>query len=177
MHGGFSLPSITLGLYSSDRTTSEVRMRKSLIFALLFALAACGGTSGNGAGEETGEDGNGLSPAQLENGIGPIQAVPLGEIDKELADQGEELFRVKCSACHKLNERYVGPALGDVLERRTPAFVMNMMLNPEEMQNKHPEVRAMLAEYMTPMPNQQLTENDARAVVEYLREEASENSE
>ncbi|MEX1054621.1 MAG: c-type cytochrome, partial [Rhodothermales bacterium] len=74
-------------------------------------------------------------------------------------------------ACHKMDERYVGPALGDVTERRAPAYIMNMMLNPEEMIQKHPEVKALLAQYLTPMPNQQLTEADARAVLEYLRDE------
>jgi cytochrome c len=37
------------------------------------------------------------------------------------------------------------------------------------MVQKHPIVRQMLAEYYTPMPFQNLTEQDARAVLEYLR--------
>ena len=47
---------------------------------------------------------------------------------------------------------------------------MNMMLNPTEMVEKHPEVKGMLAEFLTPMPNQNLTEDDARAVLEYIRQ-------
>jgi hypothetical protein len=46
---------------------------------------------------------------------------------------------------------------------------MNMILNPAEMVEKHPEARKLLAEFMTPMPDQNLTQDDARAVLEYLR--------
>jgi len=61
------------------------------------------------------------------------------------------------------------PELGTVLDRRSPAYVMNMILNPEQMLAEHPDAKAMLAEYMTPMANQNLTEEEARAIVEFFR--------
>lgn len=148
-------------------------MRTAFLILALIVFAGCGGSSND---PEGGSDAGaaataGLSEAQLERGIGPIETVALGDVDEALAEQGEEIFKTKCSACHKMDARYVGPALGDVLEKRSPEYVMNMMLNPEEMIQKHPEAKAMLAEFMTPMPNQQLTEQDARAVLEYLRTE------
>jgi cytochrome c551/c552 len=148
-------------------------MRILLTTLLAIALAACGGQAEEGAEEAVPEAG--LTQEQLENGIGPIRTVSLEEINEDLAEQGEEIFKLKCSACHKMDERYVGPALGDVTERRAPAYIMNMMLNPEEMVQKHPEVKALLAQYLTPMPNQQLTEADARAVLEYLRDEKEDH--
>lgn len=150
-----------------------------IIVALLFIFSsACGGEAeengeldaSNGAHTESG-----LTQEQLEKGIGPVSEVSLGQIEEDLAEQGEETFKTKCSACHKMDERYVGPALGRVLEQRTPEYVMNMILNPEEMLQKHPEARALLAQFMTPMPNQQLTREEARAVLEYLREEGEEH--
>jgi maltooligosyltrehalose synthase len=45
-----------------------------------------------------------------------------------------------------------------------------MMLNPTEMQEKHPVVRQLLADYMTQMTNQNLSFDDARAILEYFRE-------
>lgn len=150
-----------------------------LVFVALLLLSACGGNqqeSGGGA-EAGGTDESGLTPEQLENGIGPVTNVDIDDIDDDLAESGEEIFETKCSACHKMDSRYVGPALGDVLERRSPEFVMNMMLNPEEMLQKHPDVREMLAQFMTPMPDQQLSQDDARAVLEYLREEDDERHE
>jgi mono/diheme cytochrome c family protein len=112
-----------------------------------------------------------LTAEQLEKGVGPITRVELtAEIDERLASTGGEVFTAKCSACHKLNEKYIGPALFDVTQRRRPEYIMNMMLNPAEMVQKHPVAKALLAEYnFTPMANQNLTEADARAVLEYLR--------
>ena len=149
-----------------------------VLFTTLLMIAGCGGdgSSGDtqtGGGASTGADG--LSAEQIENGIGPVMNVDLGPIDHDLAERGEEIFETKCSACHKMDARYVGPPLGTVLEQRSPEYVMNMMLNPEEMLQRHPEARAMLAEYMTPMPNQQLTQDDARAVLEYFRDEADDD--
>lgn len=147
-----------------------------LIVASLLPLAGCGGSDAEAPAAPAAQT-NGLSEAQLRDGIGPITSVNLGPIDDALAQSGEESFKMKCMACHKLGERYVGPALGDVLTRRTPAYVMNMMLNPAEMVEKHPEARKMLAQFMTPMPSQNLTQDEARALLEYLRKAAEEGPE
>ncbi len=114
--------------------------------------------------------GSDLTPFQMENGIGPItEAVTLGPVNQAQADEGKALFESKCSACHKLGERYVGPPLGGILDRVTAAFAMNMMLNPQEMYTRHPVVKELLGQYMTQMPDLALTQEQARAVVEYLR--------
>lgn len=153
-------------------------LRAALLVLLPTALVACGGgkaDTGGAASTTTTSSGaapaaGGLSDFELKHGIGPVtEEVTLGPLDAALAKQGEAVFEGKCSACHKAAERYVGPPLGGVVGRLSPAFVMNMVLNPEGMYTRHPDVRKLLAEYMTQMPNQQLTRDDARAVVEYLR--------
>lgn len=147
--------------------------------ALALLLAACGGEKAGSApaAAAAAPAGSGLTEFQLKHGIGPVTAeVALGDVDEELAEEGKEIFETKCSACHKMGERYVGPPLGGVVERTSPAFVMNMVLNPSEMYTKHPEVRKLLAEYMTQMPAQGLTEADARAIVEYLRTQPAPQS-
>lgn len=153
-------------------------LASGLALIALISISACGeNDSANGSQPPpASEDTGGLSAAQLENGIGPINQVSLSEIDVLLAEKGGEIFNTKCAACHKFDQRYVGPALGDLLERRTPAFIMNMMLNPGEMVEKHPEVKKLLAQFMTPMPNQNLSEDDARAVLEYIRQVAEEGN-
>ncbi len=100
----------------------------------------------------------------------------LGAPDHELAEKGEKLFTQKCSACHKMDEKYVGPPLGGIVDRLGPTFVMNMALNPEGMYTRHPDVKKLLGEYMTQMPNQQLAPPDARAIVEYLRTQPASGS-
>ncbi len=147
-----------------------------LVVALVLALAGCGDGGDSAGRAESGETASGSPPAaealdagSLAKGVGPIRSVELGPLDEELAESGEAIFTSKCSACHKLDERYVGPPLRDVTTRRTPEFVMNMILNPEGMLREHPEVKQLLTQYYTPMPNQQLSQDDARAVLEYLR--------
>ncbi len=143
----------------------------------LLALSACGGgeqAGENQGGQKAAADASGLTQEQIEKGIGPITSVTLGPIDDALAAKGAELFEVKCTACHKLDKRYIGPPLGEVTARRTPEFIMNMILNPEEMMQKHPVVKELLAQYMAQMANQSLTEEEARAILEYLRKVEAE---
>ncbi len=139
---------------------------------LAVLLVGCGSeTGGEARADASSSRGSELTAWEEEHGIGPVEEeVELGALDEALADRGEAIFRSKCSACHKPDERYVGPALADVLDRRSPEYAMNMMLNPGEMVQRHPEARALLAQFLTPMPSQNLTEADARALLEYLRE-------
>jgi len=143
---------------------------------LLFLLAGCGG----GKAAQTpappaaaASPGSDLTPFELEHGIGPVkEVVVLGALDEKLAHEGKEVFDVKCTPCHKIGEKYIGPALGEVLTRRSPTYVMNMILNPNEMVERHPIAKELLAEHMTMMANQGLTVEQARQVVEYLRTQA-----
>lgn len=147
------------------------RWNRWIIAVSLIGVAACGGgEKAPPSSAVPAEIGGDLTPFQVENGIGPIaSAVALGPVDAHEAQEGEKIFTAKCSACHKLGERYVGPALGGILDRVTPAFAMNMILNPAEMYTRHPAVKELLGQYMTQMPNLGLTQEQAREVVEYLR--------
>ena len=111
-------------------------------------------------------------PVDLNNkGIGPITSVDFGEeIDTEMAARGEEKFNAICIACHMVDQRMIGPAMKGVYERRSPEWVMNMILNPDGMLKEDPIAIALLKEYNNAiMLNQNLTEEEARAVAEYLR--------
>lgn len=111
-----------------------------------------------------------LTEFEKEHGIGPVkEELDLKSIQTSLAAEGEELFTTNCSSCHKLDEEYVGPAQRNVIEQRSPEYIMNMILNPDEMVKKHPEAKKMLAEYMTPMPYQGVSREEARAILEYFR--------
>ena len=138
-----------------------------------FGLAACGG-GGNGTSSDTAADESAQTEAAetaevTAADIGPVTEVSLGAIDADLAAKGEKIFQSKCTACHKPNERYVGPALSGVTENRSPVYIMNMILNPDEMIKQHPTAKKLLAEFMTPMTNQNIDEEQARALLEYLR--------
>lgn len=147
----------------------------------LAALVACGGgekapaTRDAPAQAAAAPAGSDLTPFQQEHGIGPVTTVvQLGPVDAALAEQGKALFETKCSACHKMADKYVGPPLGEVTTRRSATYIMNMILNPEGMYTRHPTARQLLGEYMTQMPNLALTEAQARQLVEYLRTQAAQ---
>lgn len=111
-------------------------------------------------------------PVDMNNvGIGPITEMVFPDtIDEESAARGKEQFEAICIACHMVDQRMIGPAMEGVYERRNPAWVMNMMLNPDEMLQKDPIAIALLKEYNNAiMLNQNLTEEEARDLAEYLR--------
>lgn len=111
-------------------------------------------------------------PIDMNNkGIGPIKSVNFDDaINEELAAKGEQTFNTICIACHAADKRMIGPAMSGVYERRSPEWVMNMILNPDGMLKDDPIAKALLKEYNNAiMLNQNLSEEDARAVAEYLR--------
>ncbi len=104
-------------------------------------------------------------------GVGPITSISLGtEIDQAMAGQGKEIYKKMCTACHRPTKKFIGPAPKGALERRTPEWIMNMILDPEGMVTNDPLAKSLLIEFNgSPMANQNLTEEEARAVLEYFR--------
>ena len=104
-------------------------------------------------------------------GVGPITSVNLDEeINPEMASQGEAIYNQMCLACHRVGKKFIGPPPNGILERRTPEWVMNMILAPEKMVKEDPLAKDLLIEFNgSPMANQGLTEEQARAVLEYFR--------
>ena len=139
----------------------------ALMLAGAFAMTACQKKESPG-----GEKASTAQPAAKEEGpskgVGPISHVDLGALDEALAAKGAKTFSGTCSACHKMDVRYVGPALAGVTKRRSPEWIMNMIMNPTGMTQEDPTAKALLAEYMTQM-SVSATEEDARALLEYFR--------
>lgn len=109
------------------------------------------------------------SAHSMDKGIGPVKSVKLGPIDNALAAKGKALFDEKCAMCHLLKEKKIGPPLQDVTLRQTPEFIMNLIINPPEMEQKDEIVKNLLSEYHVPMPNLSLSQEQAREILEYLR--------
>lgn len=150
---------------------------KKLLYYLAFIafslLAACGskenkpGTPGADASnlQAVAED------PRLDKGVGPITSLTLDEkIDEAMVKKGKEVFDAKCTACHKTDKKYIGPSPKGILERRSPEFVMNMILAPEKMIAENENTKKLIGEFNgAVMANQNLTEEEARAVLEYFR--------
>lgn len=154
-------------------------MNKSILLVLSLALAvACGKKEASaednyqpGGGEATTEA---ADPASYDpkRGEGKFDTVELGAtLDQALAKKGEEVAGVKCASCHKTtDEKLVGPGWKGVTERRKPEWIMNFITNPDPMIDKDPEVQAQLEICLVRMPNQGISDEEARGILEYMRQ-------
>lgn len=153
---------------------------KLSIYLTSLALATLVGCSGGGAPKQNPnstsspdakvEVADPEANAMSNKGVGPITSLALADIDQALVEEGRDLFDAKCSACHKMETRYIGPALKGVTERRTPEWIMNMILNPTEMIAQDPLAKKLVGESNgAVMADQSLPEEEARAILEFFR--------
>ena len=91
-------------------------------------------------------------------------------LNAQWVSEGKGIYEVKCQACHKLtDEKLVGPGWAGVTKKRKPEWIMNMITNVDMMLETDPEAQKMLEECLVRMPNQNLTKDDARKVLEFQR--------
>ena len=153
-------------------------MNKSILLVLSLALAfACGKKEESaednyqpGGGEATTEAAD-PSSYDPKRGEGKFDTVELGAtLDQAMAAKGGEVSGVKCTSCHPLtDEKLVVPGWKGVTERRTPQWIMNFITNPDPMIDKDPEVQAQLEICLVRMPNQGVSDDEARGILEYMR--------
>jgi hypothetical protein len=92
------------------------------------------------------------------------------KLDAKMAEEGSKTTDVKCGSCHKLTEeKLVGPGWKGVTNRRQPAWIMNFITNTDAMLNKDPEAQAQLEICLVRMPNQSLSDEEARNILEFMR--------
>lgn len=165
------------------KTQNEIYMKKSFVLfaaaAAVVLLVACGGGSSEPAATTTGEtaapksmvaDASSYDPKRGEGKFNE-ENTKLGALDAALATKGKAIAETKCLSCHKTtDERLVGPGWKGVTTRRTPHWVLNFITNPDPMIDKDPEVQAQLELCLVRMPNQNLTEDDAKQILEFMRQ-------
>lgn len=158
-------------------------MRKKIFYLFIAAnsliIASCGGgnkptESNNDANKETPksmvDDANTYDPKRGEGKFNEQNVTIGATIDDALASKGEAIASTKCTSCHKIStEKLVGPGWKGVTTRRTAYWIMNFITNPDPMINKDPEVQAQLELCLVRMPNQNLDDNDARNILEFMR--------
>lgn len=156
-----------------------VQFRILLGSFLIAFLVACGGkpensSQGASTAATTPEEHANPSDYDPDRGAGKFteENVVLGEsLDKAMADRGHDIQKVKCSACHRLtDEKLVGPGWAGVTERQKPYWIMNFITNPDEMIDRDPILQAQLELCLVRMPNQNLTDDEARDILEFMRE-------
>ncbi len=157
------------------KSTSNMLLKVSFILFISFFLTNCGNddksktTTSKAPTSMVAKKMNDSNPMN-DIGIGPIKEITLTAIDDKLVATGKIVYEAKCTACHKVDKKYIGPAPTGIMERRSPEWIMNMILNPEEMVKSNPIAKKLFEEFLfVPMANQSLTEEEARAILEYFR--------
>lgn len=152
-------------------------MKNPLFLFVLITLIACGGnkstetTTSTAAPAAKTSEAPKYDPTRGE-GKWTVEMLNLGDnLDHAMATRGKDVQEVKCASCHRMNEeRLVGPGMKGVTQRRKPEWIMNFITNPDPMIDKDPVLQAQLEICLVRMPNQGLTDAEARDVLEYLRQ-------
>ncbi len=152
-------------------------MKKLFVLGItvLFA-AACSNNGNRSASNNESSEKHAATEAEIaeydpHRGEGKFTDVEVSPtLNTEMAAKGESIFSVKCGSCHKLSdERLVGPGFKGVSERRTAPWIMNFLTNTDAMIDLDAELQAQLEICMVRMPNQNLSDEDARSIYEFMR--------
>jgi cytochrome c2 len=169
-------PVLILHCNSNSKSSIMKKVFASLVIAAL--LCSCGGgktesndQSSEPAASESAAADNSNPSYDPHRGEGKFTNVEVGDkLDASMADAGNKVFDVKCSSCHKLTaEKLVGPGWSGVTTRRKPEWIMNFITNTDAMIDKDPAVQAQLEICLVRMPNQNLSDDDARHLLEFMR--------
>jgi len=142
-----------------------------------------GGTSGTSAGSSGGtstppvDTSHAAAPVDTAGGAmaatSPYDSGPrAGEqpINGSLVRKGETLFQAKgCTVCHGFGRKITCPDLDGVTMRRTALWMEHQILHPDEMVKVDPITKQLRPLYPLAMTNQGLKPEEARAVIEFLK--------
>lgn len=91
-------------------------------------------------------------------------------LNQEWVASGKSIYDMKCQSCHKLtDEKLVGPGWAGITKKRQPDWIMNMITNVDVMLEKDPEAQKLLEQCLVRMPNQNISQEEARSILEYMR--------
>ena len=154
---------------------------KKLVIILSLGIFIAGCNFGQGAGSDvkpvndpvdakkTSDNGN--PSYDPKRGLGKFTKVDVSPtLNAGMASNGEKVYGVKCVSCHKLTgEKLVGPGWLGITKRLTAEWIMNFVTNPDMMIDKDAEAKAQLAICLVRMPNQNVNDDDARSLYEFMR--------
>jgi len=91
-------------------------------------------------------------------------------LNAEWVSAGKNIYDLKCMSCHKLTEeKLVGPGWKDITKKRTPVWITNMITNVDMMLETDAEAQKLLEQCMVRMPNQNISKEDSRKIIEFMR--------
>lgn len=147
--------------------------RKATILAVTLMLATIACTSkkeAEDAAKKSPSPSEAAAPQPEVHGTEVKSVEMTNPLNKEWVATGKGIYETKCLACHKLtDEKLVGPGWAGVTKVRKPEWIMNMITNVEMMLETDPEAQKLLEQCLVRMPNQNVTQEDARKILEFMR--------
>jgi len=157
-------------MVTDKKLTLNTLKALTLVGLTTFAMACGGGESTPATTTVSSAAAENSEAAAAVAGLITADDVNLGPIDQGMVAKGKELYDLKCQACHSLGtNRVVGPGWQGVADHRKPEWIMNMIVHTDAMLENDAEAQAMLEECLVRMPNQNLSKDDARNVLEFMR--------
>lgn len=159
--------SIRTSLFLRHTNPLLIESMKLILFTtIIVSFFFC--SSCNGDKEQTSEIET-IKLSQNKKGIGPITDLDLPTISDSLMKLGQELFNKQCSQCHTMEYKNTGPDISDILAIRKPEWVMNFLLNKEEMLQRDSLATITLNKYDEICGADIKSEQEALKILEYLR--------
>jgi cytochrome c551/c552 len=145
-----------------------------------FLIVGCGNNSTNENAsnkQDTKKDTVIISPGVNSKGLGRFKNVTLTHpLDEGMIAKAQVIYNAKCFACHKLtDEKLVGPGWKGVTDRRTPEWILNFITNTQVMLNEDQLAQSELVTCVVRMPNQDLSDEQARQMLEFMRKNDGKN--
>ena len=150
------------------------RVVSVLTVCLLLIVISC---NNNSTSDKTNLSSDKKDTASGEKGIGKFTEVKLTHpLDEVMVGKGSGIYNAKCIACHKLTgEKLVGPGLKGVTNKRTPEWIMNFITNTNVMLDSDLVAQQLMVVCLARMPNQNLTDDEARSMLEFIRKNDGTN--
>ena len=148
-------------------------MKRSIFFItsslVIFSFLGCNsGKQSDNTSSTTTTKKDSVAP---DKGIGKFTNIRLTHpLDDSMVIRGNAIFDSRCLSCHKLtDEKLVGPGWKNVTTRRTPEWIMNFITNTNVMLDSDLVAQQLVVTCVTRMPNQNLSDDQARAILEFMR--------
>jgi cytochrome c551/c552 len=163
---------------SSNQNKKYMKSKSFFVATLAFTGAILFAACGEGVKETKPLDVQELTKNQPETHGAEIKEGDItvtNPLNAEWVTAGKNTYELKCQSCHRLTEeKLVGPGWKNVTKRRQPVWIMNMATNVDMMLETDAEAQKLLEQCMVRMPNQNLSKDDARKVLEFMRDNDGE---
>jgi hypothetical protein len=148
-------------MYKSFRIIALFLLSTTLVVACNDGTDTTGETTEPATNNATEVHGDMIQPSEVELNT---------PLNSTWVEAGKQTYDVKCQSCHKLtDERVVGPGWAGITSKREPHWIMNMITNVDMMLVSDPEAQKLLEQCLVRMPNQNISKQEAREVLEFMR--------